>query len=728
MACIMDQVDRISSLFDAHLGLLADVRELYRDKAVLEREYAAKLKQLVKKANEKKNKNGSSLVVGDNPTKACTESMNQQKHVLFSQSWPGTHISHGSTLNHAYSEILSSMSNSAQDHINLAEALSSQVTESLKAIERRNDDHRKKYDADCTEVEALRQKQAERSARQSDLQKIEMLNSKNVYIISTAIANGVKTKFYTEDLPSFEDTRLVMDFVGVMTEAQNIQLSHQDILKDRLATISAALTEVQPDKDQALFVECNIRPFSLPDNWVFEPCSIHYDTADICIDPAPKVFLQNKLARSRAKLTELNPALERKRADAKKYRVMLEAHATNSTSKDMGDTMNSYLDTAHEVTALSTSVCVLNSEINAIADALGGDEGGSSPHVFKSSAFSIPTTCGYCKVSIWGLSACGVHQCSRQLQSRGNFAFSLSCRVYIGEKIISAASSISTHSRKTPMSSSSSLPHNISPHVEETSRLARAIFDFAASSSFELDVTEGTVVHVLEEDDGSGWVKVADSDGKKGLVPATYLEDAGGGPLEKSEPSQQHSQQGSGIYVRALYDYRAQESGELTISEGDLVELSSGTNGGQNYADGWWEGFSRDGKKGIFPSNYNQLHYLLHLEHFFVISYFSILMEDSPDCDRPLAGPQSLILVPLVHQEANGVLTNLSFDSSPPRFSQGGDSSPLEPSAEELFSVNRQALHLKKNCLRPTVPSVDVGQGFEYIYHVEIRNAPPSSL
>ncbi|KAG2065715.1 hypothetical protein BDR04DRAFT_1108021 [Suillus decipiens] len=633
-----DQVDRISSLFDAHLGLLADVRELYRDRAVLEREYAAKLKQLVKKANEKKNKNGSSLVVGDNPTKACTESMNQQN-----------------TLNHAYSEILSSMSNSAQDHINLAEALSSQVTESLKAIERRNDDHGKKqmqfyhtilagrdkiyaeriktkqkYDADCIEVEALRQKQAERSARQSDLQKIEMLNSKNVYIISTAIANGVKTKFYTEDLPSFEDsfqelqTRLVMDFVGVMTEAQNIQLSHQDILKDRLATISVALTEVRPDKDQALFVECNIRPFSLPDNWVFEPCSIHYDTADICIDPAPKVFLQNKLARSRAKLTELNPALERKRADAKKYRVMLEARATSSTSKDMGDTVNSYLDTAHEVTALSTSICVLNSEINIIADALGGDEGGSSPHVFKSSAFSIPTTCGYCKVSIWGLSKQGktCKSCGLSVHSKCELNVPAECTNvhgnYKAAEVLQSpspavsilerrSSSISTRSRKTPMSSSSSLPHNISPHAEETSRLARAIFDFAASSSFELDVTEGTVVHVLEEDDGSGWVKVANSDGKKGLVPATYLEDAGGGSLKKSKPSQQHSQQGSGIYVRALYDYQAQESGELTISEGDLVELSSGTNGGQNYADGWWEGFSSDGKKGIFPSNYVDL-------------------------------------------------------------------------------------------------------------------------
>jgi hypothetical protein len=112
---------------------------------VLEREYAVKLKQLAKKASEKKNKSGLSLVVGDNPTKACTESMNQQKHVFSSsQFWPGTHISDGSTLNHAYSEILLSMSNSAQDHFNLADALSSQITESLKVVERRNDDYKKK--------------------------------------------------------------------------------------------------------------------------------------------------------------------------------------------------------------------------------------------------------------------------------------------------------------------------------------------------------------------------------------------------------------------------------------------------------------------------------------------------------------------------------------------------------------------------------------------------------
>lgn len=46
------------------------------------------------------------------------------------------------------------------------------------------------------------------------------------------------------------------------------------------------------------------------------------------------------------------------------------------------------------------------------------------------------------------------------------------------------------------------------------------------------------------------------------------------------------------IVVRGLYDYQPQGSDELGISEGEMVELSAGPNGGQNYADGWWEGKS----------------------------------------------------------------------------------------------------------------------------------------
>jgi hypothetical protein len=42
--------------------------------------------------------------------------------------------------------------------------------------------------------------------------------------------------------------------------------------------------------------------------------------------------------------------------------------------------------------------------------------------------------------------------------------------------------------------------------------------------------------------------------------------------------------------VRALYDYEAQEAGEFSLQEGQLIQLTDGPSGGRNYADGWWEG------------------------------------------------------------------------------------------------------------------------------------------
>lgn len=42
--------------------------------------------------------------------------------------------------------------------------------------------------------------------------------------------------------------------------------------------------------------------------------------------------------------------------------------------------------------------------------------------------------------------------------------------------------------------------------------------------------------------------------------------------------------------MRGIYAYEARGADELGLDAGELVELTSGPNGGQNYGDGWWEG------------------------------------------------------------------------------------------------------------------------------------------
>ncbi|KAI0669220.1 hypothetical protein C8Q78DRAFT_1042286 [Trametes maxima] len=643
-----DQVERLATLSDAQLELLADVRELHKERAVLEREYATKLQLLAKKAAEKKSRKISALVVGAEPTKAWDES-------TFTKS----------TLDSAYTQLISAATDASQDHVNLADALNNQVIEPLKLAERKHEETKKKemqyyqklladrdrvyaeriksklkYDDECDEVETYRQKQersaddrhAERAARQYEQQQADMLNSKNAYLISIAVANKVKAKFYSEDLPALEDefqnlqSRLLKSFVSILKDAQDIQLKHLDALRSHLTKTSAALDAVNPRADQDLYIDYNIAPFTPPPDWAFEPSAVHYDHGDMSVEPAPKVYLQNRLSRCRAKLQELEPVLTSKRKEAEQLAKLVAAYSSNHTLGNPDEVLDNYLDAQHDLTFYTTSGTVLNTESDTISFALDGDEGAQSPHSFKSSSFSIPTTCAYCKSSIWGLSKQGktCRACGISVHSKCELKLPADCTGTKhggrGHGVSDSLSSISSISRSSSVisrpgptdSSASATPTPSSfaraPHmIEDSKPTARVLFDFSPTSPFELAVSAESVVHVLEEDDGSGWVKVSDDSGGKGLVPASYIELFDASPAPNSSTSSLGSgahQAMGGEYVRGIYAYKAQGPDEIDVEEGEVIRLTDGPTGGRNYADGWWEGVDASGKKGIFPSNY----------------------------------------------------------------------------------------------------------------------------
>uniref|UniRef100_A0A0W0G7Q7 Uncharacterized protein n=1 Tax=Moniliophthora roreri TaxID=221103 RepID=A0A0W0G7Q7_MONRR len=577
-----DQVEQIAANFEVHIELISEVkvRDIYKERVTLEREFAAKLQVLARKAAEKKSKIETGFVLGNDPTKTWNESTLRQ-----------------STLNTAYDDMINSMINTAQDHLNVADVLTTQVIDVLKAVERRNEETQKKemqfyqrltadrdrvytdrikskqkYDDECAEVEVTRQKQgraqddrhADRVARQAEQQRNEMLNSKNVYIISTAIANSTKSKYYSVDIPSLENrlqllqARLVERFTKILLHAQALQLSHLDVLKGRLAALEASLGQVDPPKDQDLFIEFNIRPFSAPADWTFEPCHNFYDNDELNVETAPKVFLQNRLRRSQAKMTELVPVIDAKEREHQQLNKLVAAYTADRSLGNIDDITNNYLEAEHQLTLFKSSECILKAEIDTIVLAIGDDVGAQQPHSFKSSSFSIPTTCGYCKTSIWGLTP-------------------------LREETPTPSSFVQSSSEK---------------EIEAYPK-ARMIYAYVATSEFELSVSDGASVSVLEPDDGSGWVKVADGRGAKGLVPASYLE------LEEeteSSPTVSAAQLGTGL--KAIYHYAPGGPDEIGLQEGELIELSSGPTGGQNYGEGWWEGFDSQGRKGIFPSNY----------------------------------------------------------------------------------------------------------------------------
>lgn len=98
-----------------------------------------------------------------------------------------------------------------------------------------------------------------------------------VWFLPYWIANSANRHHITEEL----QTRLVSRFVKILLHAHELYVSHQDVVKGRLVAAENAIQQVDPVRDQDLFVDHNIRPFVAPSDFVFEPCSSHYDTVSI---------------------------------------------------------------------------------------------------------------------------------------------------------------------------------------------------------------------------------------------------------------------------------------------------------------------------------------------------------------------------------------------------------------------------------------------------------------
>ncbi|OBZ68741.1 Protein BZZ1 [Grifola frondosa] len=588
-----DQVDRIATLSDTQLELLSDVRELHRDRVALEREYAGKLQLLAKKAAEKKSKKMAILVVGHEPTKAWDESILKQR----------------SGLNLHFGQCLLSTNilcfDAAQSHINLADALSSQVVDVLKTTERRHDEAKKremlyfqkllserdraytdrvkskqKYDEECIEVETYRQKQersaddrhADRAAKQYEQQQVDMLNSKNAYLISTAIANKIKAKFYSEDLPALEDqfqnlqTQLLTRFVEIMLHAQALQSRHYETLKALVTTCESVFGAVNPQADQNLFINHNINAFVPPPDWEFEPCSTHYDHGEMSVEPAPKVYLQNRLSRCRAKLQELQPVLDSKHKEVDQLEKLVVTYSADRGLGNVDEVSDNYLEAQHQFTFYSTSRHILTSEIEV-------------------RIYSVP----YLRTVLVPVTEAGV----TLLRTLSLYLSIVFCHL--------EGSFVHYHDSDTLFF------RTAHTYPEEAYLTARVLFNFTPTSPFELAVTAETSVQVLEEDDGSGWIKVADNAGGKGLVPASYIKvtDSSNSPSASTPSLGRPRQHASGntvinfflheiphdstdLYaVRGIYPYQAQGPDELDVDEGRLIELTDGPSGGQNYADGW---------------------------------------------------------------------------------------------------------------------------------------------
>ncbi|KAF8318394.1 hypothetical protein DL93DRAFT_2075793 [Clavulina sp. PMI_390] len=629
-----------------------------RERAAVEVQYSKSLQVIAKKAEKLLQQHMGGAVMGDTPSKGVTED-----------------VVNRSTLHTALSSLVDALDRTAQEHMSFSEVLSIQVADDLKALAKKKEETRKKhssfyaklvndrdavyngrikaqskYYSHCEEFESSRQKQeragddkhAQRAAKQAEDSQTSMLDAKNTYLIGISVSNRAKEKFYESSVHEIENqyqllqTSITSRLSYILSNYCAFTSSHLSTLTSTVNGLQTKIQEIDYVADDELFVELNRRPFTIPNDWAFEPCPTFYDTPEISLEPEPKVLLQNKLARAQGKLAENRPIQKAKDAEANRLRDLSVKYADDPNLGSADTALDDAFEAFHAASQLDLACAVYEEEVQVISEAVGGDVGGQAPHMFKDASFAVPTTCGFCQSSIWGLSKQGktCKKCGLCVHAKCELKVPAECR---GTKeggtptvarmkssatkghaaklsVSTVPSSSSSSLQKTPSTMSSASSHSFAKSqgafitsASGSEPDGTVVFDFTASSTFELTASAGTPVWLVDGDDGSGWMKVSDGT-KEGLVPSAYLKitaPAASGTTKKAKPPPPPGRgTRPGKKVRALYDYAPQGDDELSLTVGCTVTL---TPTGDAYAEGWYEGVDSQGKQGVFPSNYVEM-------------------------------------------------------------------------------------------------------------------------
>ncbi|KAF9155061.1 hypothetical protein BG015_011199 [Linnemannia schmuckeri] len=619
---LKDQIPTINQHLVNGISFLNEFRDFCKERANIERDYAHRIEALVRKYQHKKEKkNAHTTQNGGVPASPLEPDFDPTLN-------DGT----------AWTSILNDTEALSRDRQQFSENLISKVYDPLKVLATKKDEARKKhvqfaqkllaereksaqerdkakakYDASCEEVENSKQKQ-ERAYDEKNQEKLkrsyyqdilDMNNNKNSYVLALHVLNAHRKKYYDQDIPELSNNMQVLDesrieglkeiWEGYIRLESKLNTDAQSHLNSMMQAVQA----VDASVDSAVFVRAHRAPWSAPLDLPFESSHIFNDTEELVLDDNARVFLSNKLMKLRRKQAQTTVDINSRLKDMEGLSNLKNAYIENNSLGDPEEVQESILEASRTITVLQTMSALYEAEINTICEMKvppncsnvkggakaqrnsilgGGPPSASSPTSTFSTLSSLPPELAPAGTPISELK----HRASLRESSSPSGALA-------GADAGAAASTVAARS---PQANQRGAPQ-AGTHGSLNQLQAHVIYDYDASSPGELTVRVGDVVTILEgDDDNSGWV-TGQVNGSSGLIPLSYIE---------MEQFYEASSEVAPIQkVRVLYDYDAQSNLELTIREGDIVDLTS-----TDCSEGWWEGTLR-GVTAQFPANYVEL-------------------------------------------------------------------------------------------------------------------------
>lgn len=174
-----------------------------------------------------------------------------------------------------------------------------------------------------------------------------------------------------------------------------------------MQNLSNEIPRNEPRLDSIMFMRHNATQWQEPPDMVFEPSPVWHDDDAMVADEVAKVFLRNLLTKSKGQVRELKMEVDSKRREVESAKRIRQNVRQGKDNRDEVEAVKSIFflqETLHEVDRKRLTSEV---EMSTIVSVAGDLSLGAKNHNFRSQTFKIPTNCDLCGERIWGLSAKG---------------------------------------------------------------------------------------------------------------------------------------------------------------------------------------------------------------------------------------------------------------------------------------------------------------------------------
>ncbi|KAM5439278.1 Protein BZZ1 [Microsporum ferrugineum] len=422
---LKDAFKPVNAWVSVGINWLDEIQQFYRDRSVIEKEYAAKITALCRKYHDRKSKKSSTLSVGDTPvmTPGSLESASLttwSTQLCALEAEAAARDKFGADLVFRVAEPLkqtaAKLEELRKNHAEYASKLEKERDSSYADLKK----SKGKYDGVCQEVENKRKKiessfdhgkQKAQLAYQNQI--AEMNNVKNTYLIAINVTNKLKEKYYHEYVPEvlnglqdLNETR-VSKLNAIWTLAADLEKATLARGEEQVLHVLAEIPRNEPRLDSMMFMRHNTAHWQEPQDMQFEPSPVWHDEPTIVIDEPAKVFLRNLQSKSKSQMKELKAEADKKRREVENAKKARQSIIDGTDKRDEVEVVRAIFALQEDLHLLDRKRLTGEIEVSTVSSVVGDLSLGAKNHNFRAQTFKIPTNCDLCGERIWGLSAKG---------------------------------------------------------------------------------------------------------------------------------------------------------------------------------------------------------------------------------------------------------------------------------------------------------------------------------